>query len=86
MIFDPPTARDELARLVRQLAEAHDAVRAYGGEQLDSVIAPDGNLLLLREAQEALRSSEERFHAIVDASVDCIITSRRLGVDQDMRG
>ena len=68
------TDADELQRLVGQLASADAALQAYGGGAIDSVINPEGQMLLLRQAQQALRRSEEAFRGIVEASVDCVVT------------
>lgn len=73
------TGADELQRLVARLASADAALQAYGGGAIDSVINPEGQMLLLRQAQQALRRSEEAFRGIVEASVDCVVTADHTG-------
>ena len=78
-ITEHDTGADELQQLVARLAGADAALQAYGGGAIDSVINPEGQMLLLRQAQQALRRSEEAFRGIVEASVDCVVTADHTG-------
>ena len=74
----PPTQSDqEIERLTRRLAEAESALQAVISGEVDAVAHPlsDGPILL-RDAQEALRRSEERFREFVaeSPSIVCELT------------
>ena len=55
----------QLAAVIQQLAERDATLQALIAGQVDAVAMPSGAPLLLQEAQEALRQSEERFRDIV---------------------
>jgi PAS domain-containing protein len=55
-----PEPDDEIARLVRSLAEAEAALADALTSGLDAVVLPEGHVFLLRAAQQALIESEAR--------------------------
>ena len=57
---------EKIKDLIRQLAEAEAAIRAYCGDQVDAIIDPvRGSLILLRQAQESILE-EVRYHRMAD--------------------
>jgi diguanylate cyclase (GGDEF)-like protein/PAS domain S-box-containing protein len=63
---NPRQVAEQLAALVRQLAEVETAIQTLTGAQVDAIISPEGHALMLRQTQEALRSSEERFRQFAE--------------------
>jgi len=74
----PPTVAaepgDEIASLVHQLLESERRLLELTGGEVDAVLDPGGRSYLLRQAQEKLRESEERFRSLFNAAATGIAT------------
>ena len=76
-----PSGREELRAKLAQLYETN---RALIAGEVDAVILPDAAApVLLRRAQEALRSSERLHRAIFTEALDAIVISNDAGVYVD---
>jgi diguanylate cyclase (GGDEF)-like protein/PAS domain S-box-containing protein len=77
----PPVAREETARRneiaapVLTLREAEQPLQDLTGDEVDPVLHPGNASRMLREAQEKLHESEERFRSLFEASATGIAIS-----------
>jgi PAS domain S-box-containing protein len=62
----------DLASLVRQLRAAEEALNTASAGEVDSLVLGDGQVYLLRKAQQDLRDSEARFRQLFEESPDPI--------------
>jgi PAS domain S-box-containing protein len=60
----------EIAALVRKLHETHQRLQKLTGGEVDAVVHPGGQSYLLHEAQEKLRTSDEKFRQLADNITD----------------
>ena len=74
-----PTAEKTLALALR-LAHAEHALHAFTSGQVDAVVDPDGQVYLLRPAQEQARQNERRLQTVIDSVADVITIVDRGGV------
>ena len=68
-VTSPVTQRD----LRQRLAEAEATIRALLSGQIDAMVDPGETPLLLSQAQQALRQSEEQYRQIVEVTSDGIV-------------
>ncbi len=64
----PDDTSDEISLLVNRLRETEQRLQELTGGGVDGVLYPGGQSYLLREAQEKLRLSEERFREMFNAA------------------
>jgi PAS domain S-box-containing protein len=60
----------EIVALVRKLHETHQRLQELTGGEVDAVVHPGGQSYLLHEAQEKLRTSDEKFRQLADNITD----------------
>ena len=70
---DEATLRREVASLRQQLTDALAALDAVAQGEVDAVALEDGNPVLLRAAQEELRTSQTLLRAVFDGSLDALL-------------
>jgi diguanylate cyclase (GGDEF)-like protein/PAS domain S-box-containing protein len=72
---EEPSRRDEIVAPVLTLGEAGQQLQNLTGDELDPVLDPGGSSHMLREAQEKLQQSEERFRSLFETSATGIAIS-----------
>ena len=77
----PPThTAEKTLALALRLAHAEHALHAFTSGQVDAIVDPDGQVYLLRPAQEQARQNERRLQTVIDSVADVITVVDRGGV------
>lgn len=74
-----PHAAEKAITLALRLAQTEKAIESLTSGQADAMLDLDGNLHLLRPAQEHLRRTESRLRAVIESIADVIVVVNRGG-------